>query len=110
MGDLNQDGLQDILTGRWVYLNPGEDMSATWPKIDLGENVDGILIMDVDGDAYGDIIAQALPDIWWFEAQNKEATKWKGTRMGVSAYTSAEEIERVLSVMERIVAHSLQST
>ncbi|MCK5700407.1 MAG: VCBS repeat-containing protein, partial [Cyclobacteriaceae bacterium] len=59
MGDLNGDGLKDILTGRWIYLNPGTDMSGDWTKVDIGINADGILVMDVDGDEYGDIIAQA---------------------------------------------------
>ena len=70
MGDLNGDGLKDILTGRNVYLNPGGEMEAPWKKVDLGLNVDGILIMDVDGDKYLDIIGQALPNIYWIEARD----------------------------------------
>ena len=52
MGDLDNDGDKDILTGRFVYLNPGGNMTDPWEKIDLGMNVDGILIMDVDGDGF----------------------------------------------------------
>ena len=88
MGDLNGDGLKDILTGRWVYLNPGGDMNADWSKIDLGMNVDGILVMDIDGDEYGDIIAQALPNVYWFEATNKEGTSWESTKVGEIPATS----------------------
>jgi hypothetical protein len=88
MGDLNNDGMKDILTGRYVYLNPGKDMSGKWKKVDLGSNVDGILIMDVDGDEYGDIIAQALPNVYWLEAVNKEATKWNSTKIGEIPATS----------------------
>ena len=80
-GDINSDGYKDILTGRWIYINPGGQMEAAWKRVDLGVHVDGILILDVDGDEYGDVIAQALPDIYWLEATNKEATKWKATKI-----------------------------
>ena len=50
MGNLDGDRDKDILTGRFVYLNPGGDMSGPWDKIDVGINVDGILVIDVDGD------------------------------------------------------------
>ncbi len=81
VGDLNNDGQKDILTGRWVYLNPGQGMELPWNKIDLGIHVDGILIIDVDGDAFGDVIAQALPDIYWLEATNAEGTKWEAKKI-----------------------------
>lgn len=88
MGDLNNNGINDIVSGRWVYLNPGNDMTGKWEKTDLGINVDGILIMDVDSDEFGDIIAQALPDVFWIEATNKEATQWKSIKIGEIPATS----------------------
>ena len=88
MGDINGDGLKDILTGRNVYLNPGGDMDAMWEKVDLGINVDGILIMDVDGDENMDIIGQALPDIYWLEARDKNAKTWKTRKIGEVPATS----------------------
>ena len=88
MGDLNNDGLKDILTGRNVYLNPGNGMTDTWNKVDLGFNVDGILVMDVDGDEYGDVIAQALPNIYWLEADNRSANSWKSIKVGEIPATS----------------------
>ena len=88
MGDLNQDGLNDIVTGRWVYLNPGNGMSGPWEKVDLGVNVDGILIMDVDGDEYADLIAQALPDVYWMESVNRDGTAWSAVRVGEVPATS----------------------
>lgn len=88
MGDLNNDGNKDIISGRSVYLNPGGDMTGNWEKIDLGSNVDALLTLDVDGDAYADIIAQALPDVFWLEAVNKDGTKWKSIKIGEIPATS----------------------
>ena len=82
MGDLNGDGMLDILTGRTVYLNPGGEMDGSWQKVDLGINVDGILIMDVDGDKFGDVIAQALPDVFWLESTNQTGSAWEARKVG----------------------------
>ena len=80
--DVTGDGYQDIAAGRDFYQNPGGDMTGAWKKHDLGLNVDALLMLDVDGDAYGDIIGQALPDIYWLEAENNEGTAWKATKVG----------------------------
>lgn len=88
MGDVNQDGYLDVVSGRHIYHNPGGDMTGTWERTTLPENVDGILMMDVDGDAYADIIAQALPDIYWFEATNTAGTQWSGRVIGSVPATS----------------------
>lgn len=81
MQDVNHDGYQDILSGRYVYLNPGSTMEGIWPRVDLGFNVDGILFTNVDDDEFADLIALALPDVYWLEASNQEATVWSATRV-----------------------------
>ena len=88
MGDLNGDGFLDILTGRTIYLSPGESMEGEWVKVDLEMNVDGILIMNVDDDEYPDIIAQALPAVYWFESTNRAGTIWEGRIVGNIPATS----------------------
>lgn len=75
-GDVNRDGNIDIISGRYIYKNPGGDMESTWKRISLDENVDAIFHIDADGDQYADIIAQALPGIYWFEAIDPEGEKY----------------------------------
>jgi len=80
-GDLNGDKQPDIVSGRYVYFNPGGNMENPWPRIDVGMNTDGALIMDVDGDAFADVISTSLPDVYWLEAKNKEATEWTSRKI-----------------------------
>lgn len=97
MGDVNQDGDADVLSGRYLYINPGGDMTAEWKRLELPDNVDGIFIMDVDGDAYADLIAQALPDIYWYEAIDKAATRWEGRKIGTvpaTGHVNSQGFER----------------
>ena len=86
--DINNDGYLDIVSGRYFYMNPRGNMTAKWERIDLGMNVDGMLFVDVDGDELGDIIATALPDVYWFEAQNKQGTAWEGRKIASIPATS----------------------
>lgn len=74
MGDVNNDGLPDIVTGRNVYLNPGKDLLANWKKLDLGKNVDASLLLDSDGNGKLNLIAEALPDVWVFEYTGESFT------------------------------------
>ena len=88
MGDVDGDGDRDVLSGRYIYHNPGADMSGDWARTTLPQNVDGILMMDVDGDAYADVIGQALPELYWFEATNRAGTAWSGRVIGSVPATS----------------------
>lgn len=97
MMDITGDGFAEIVAGREIYLNPGGKMDGPWKKMILPENVDGILFIDVDDDEYGDIIAQSLPNLWWFEAKNKEATEWKGQIIGqipATSHTNSQGFEK----------------
>ena len=48
----------------------------------LGTHPDGVLFIDVDGDQYGDIIAQHFPGVYWLEAENNEGTKLSSIEIG----------------------------
>lgn len=88
MMDVTGDDFKDIVAGRYFYRNPGGDMTGAWTRVDLGMNVDGMLFTDADGDEFGDILATSLPDVYWFEAQDKEASSWKGKKIGEVPETS----------------------
>lgn len=78
-GDLTGDGYLDLVSGRYFYRNPGGDMSAApWSRVEfsVGANVDASLVVDVDGDAYGDVIASTGPQIYWLEADDIDGTTW----------------------------------
>jgi hypothetical protein len=78
-GDVNGDGYLDLVSGRYFYRNPGGDMSASpWPVVEfnVGANIDASLVLDVDGDAFGDVIASTGPEVYWLEADDVEGTSW----------------------------------
>jgi FG-GAP-like repeat len=82
MADVTGDGYKDIVAGRYFYRNPGGDMTDPWPRITFDINVDGMLILDVDGDSFADVIAEALPDVYWLEARDRQGNSWKATKIG----------------------------
>ncbi len=88
MMDVNGDDYLDIISGRYIYHNPGGDMDGKWQRYELPDNVDAILAMDVDGDENADIIAQALPNIYWFEAMDATGKNWTGRIIGAVPATS----------------------
>ena len=97
MMDITGDGMAEIVAGREVYINPGAKLESSWEKVMLPENVDGIFFMNVDDDEFGDIIAQSLPDIWWFEAKKKDATEWEGIIIGqipATSHTNSQGFEK----------------
>ncbi len=79
--DATGNGYKDIVSGRYFYRNPGGDMTAKWQRVDFGFNVDGMLFVDVDSDRYSDVIAEALPDVYWLEARDKDGSSWEATKI-----------------------------
>jgi hypothetical protein len=76
--DITGDGNSDIAAGRYFYKNPGGDMTGRWNRAVLPgkPSIDAMIIMDVDDDEYGDIIAEDLPGVYWFEADNTQGDSW----------------------------------
>lgn len=80
-GDVTGDGLPDLVSGRWIYANPGGDMSAPWPRVTLPWDVDILAVLNVDGDSRKDMIAMT-PDgrILWLESTGS-AQSWIQTEV-----------------------------
>jgi len=87
VGDLTGDGYLDIVSGRYVYRNPGGDLSGPWARKDLGKNVDAMLVTNVDDDDRGDVIAQALPDIFWLERADDTGDSWSVRKVAIAPRT-----------------------
>jgi hypothetical protein len=81
-GDVTGDGYKYVVSGRYFYRNPGRDSKASWSRADLGMNVDGMLLLDVDGDGRLDLIAEALPNVYWLKPTAAEGSAWTATRVG----------------------------
>lgn len=87
-GDVDRDGQLDIISGRYIYHNPGGDMTQSWKRTVLDDNVDGIFCTDVDNDAQADIIAMALPNVYWYEALDETGTSYRRTLISSVPATS----------------------
>ncbi|HKZ45428.1 MAG TPA: VCBS repeat-containing protein [archaeon] len=88
MGDLTGDGFKDIVAHNMLYKNPGGNMEGTWQRIEFPWDwTDAFAIVDVDGDQYGDVIAEGEEvsgnvNIYWLEEQNTGGTSWSRTLIG----------------------------
>jgi hypothetical protein len=78
-GDLNGDGYLDIASGKWIYRNPGGDLTGAWERATLPKVVDAVLVVDVDDDADADVIALRCNEQYWFEQQGGV---WEGRQVG----------------------------
>jgi hypothetical protein len=82
MADVTGDGYKDVVAGRYIYRNPGGDMMGPWQRITFDINVDAMLVVDVDGDSFSDVIAEALPDVYWLEAKDLRGDSWTARKVG----------------------------
>ena len=64
-GDVDGDRRTDIVSGRYVYRNPGGDLTGPWNRTAFPVDVDAMLVLDVDGDRRQDVVAQDLPELVW---------------------------------------------
>jgi len=78
--DVTGDGYMDVVVTGSFYRNPGGNMTGTWTKTSLPSGMDALWMVDVDGDAYGDIIAQkddsTTTGIYWLEATATDGSAW----------------------------------
>jgi hypothetical protein len=80
--DINLDGYQDIVAGKWFYRNPGGDMTGTWVRVDIDNQIDALVAVDVDGDEFSDMIALRANEQYWYESADKDGSRWCKTQIG----------------------------
>lgn len=81
MRDITGNGYKDIVSGRYVYRNPGGDMTSPWERVDLRWNYDGLMFLDIKGEKYGQIVAAAFPDVYWLSAKDQQGEHWDAIRI-----------------------------
>lgn len=81
-GDIDGDGRRDIISGRYWYRNPGEELMGDWKQVAFPEGMHACLVVDVDGDGRPDVIAQKDEGdigVYWLKA---DGPTWKAVRIG----------------------------
>ncbi len=85
-GDIDRDGKTDAVSGPYWYRNPGGKMTDAWIRSGMFPNgIHAILVVDVDGDNFTDVIGQKTegtnPGIFWLEANTPSGTTFTARRV-----------------------------
>lgn len=81
-GDVDGDGRSDIISGRYWYRNPGQELLGDWAQAAFPDDMHACLVVDVDGDAQLDVIAQKDEGdigLYWLEAADEA---WSVVKIG----------------------------
>lgn len=82
-GDLTGDGYADLVSGKYFYRNPGGEMTGRWPRVTFPVAVDALLVVNVDDDSRGDVIAlDASGRVYWLEAKDSHCSAWNARQVG----------------------------
>ena len=83
---MDGDGRDDIVSGGFVYLNPGGDLTGAWPQHPLPDGMEAFAVLDVDDDGRLDIIAQqqsgSALELHWLRRSGPALTDWAVHRIG----------------------------
>jgi hypothetical protein len=82
LGDLTGDGYADIASCNHFYRNPGGDIDGVWEHTRFPVSVDASIIMDIDGDAFGDVFGSSCGVQYWLEARDSRGDAWQSVRVG----------------------------
>jgi len=92
-GDVDGDGRQDIVSGRYWYHNPGGDMLGDWTQHEFPDGMHAFMVLNVDGDNLADVMAQKDESglaVYWLEATDETATNWTAVKVGTVESASHE--------------------
>ena len=85
-GDVNGDGRADIVSGAYVYLNPGGDLSGEWTQIALPDGMQAFGALRVTDHPLADVIAQRSAgdkiDLFWLEPADSTLKSWTAHKIG----------------------------
>ncbi len=80
--DVDSDGDRDLVSGPYVYRNPGGAMTGAWTRLTALPDGHCFMAMDVDGDERADLLglqdnpAESRIDLYWIEAADAGAGSW----------------------------------
>lgn len=105
LGDIDRDGLPDIVTG-WeeggevrVYLNPGPKNSAEpWPRVTVGKvaNVEEAIFVDLDGDGRLEVLSGTEGKnrtVYWHRFTGSPDELLNGDRWSTTAFPATEKAQ-----------------
>ena len=81
--DADGDGRRDVVAGSYLYRSPAGDLSNHWQRTAIASGVDIHFAVDVDGDEFADLIGFAGDKVIWLEADDRAATSWRRSVVGV---------------------------
>ena len=103
MGDVNGDGRLDLVGTAGWWEAPEDRGRRDWPfhKADLGPACANMLVYDVNGDGYNDIVTSSAHEygIWWFEQRIEDGV----------AHFERHEIDATISQTHALVLADINS-
>jgi hypothetical protein len=83
IADVDRDGFSDVIAGSFLYRNPGGQLQGKWQRTLIAdEAMDVYFAIDVDEDAFCDLIGIKESTVYWIKATDEKATVWKARPVG----------------------------
>jgi FG-GAP-like repeat len=83
--DVNDDGVDDIIAGPSVYLNPGADMTADWERLSLPSGMHAFGAAQLTNEGPLELLAQRSDDELELHALTRRGTEgwtWRSRHLG----------------------------